>query len=141
MENLETSASERSFGPDRRLTVGYAVAAAVAVGLTAATADNAGRILFGIAAIILVGYAVTDVVYSPRLVATPTGLRIHTPTLSGDYPWADVHTVRADSRQRAGLRLVTLEIDVADSLAVFSRRALGTDPETAARSIRLVRPL
>lgn len=134
------SGAVRMFGPDRRLTAAYAGAAFVAVLATALTTDAAGRILFGIAALICVGYALTDVVYSPRLVATAQGLSIHTPTLRGEFPWSQVHAVRADSRQRAGLRLVTLEIDVADSLAVFSRRALGTDPDTAARQIRLVRP-
>lgn len=141
MDNPLIAADGRSFGPDRRLTAAYACGAFVGVVATALTPDAAGRILFGIAAIIFVGYALTDVVYSPRLVATAHGLRIHTPTLSGDFAWSDVHSVRADSRQRAGLRLVTLEIDVGDSLAVFSRRALGADPETAARQIRLVRPV
>lgn len=135
------SSTVRAFGPDRRLTAAYAGAAFVAVLATALTTDAAGRILFGVAALIFVGYALTDVVYSPRLVATAQGLSIHSPTLTGEFAWSDVHAVRADSRQRAGLRLVTLEIDVADSLAVFSRRALGADPEAAARQIRLVRPV
>jgi hypothetical protein len=132
---------EARFGPDRRLTAAYAGTALIAIAAAALTQDAAGRILFGIAAIILSGYAVTDLIYSPRLVVTPDGLQIHTPTLSGHYPWRDVHAVRADARQRAGLRLVTLEIDVADSLAVFSRRALGADPDDTARQIRLLRPV
>jgi hypothetical protein len=140
VDKFDRLAAARHFGPDRRLTAAYSGAVVVALGATALTADAAGRILFGIAAIILAGYAATDLVYSPRLVASADGLTIHTPTLTGQFPWSAVHAVRADSRQRAGLRLVTLEIDVADSLAVFSRRALGTDPETAARQIRLVRP-
>lgn len=141
MDNDDALPIEARFGPDRRLTYAYASAAAVAVILTGTTADAPGRILFGLAAIILIGYAATDLVYSPRLVATSAGLHIRTPTLTGDYPWSEVHQIRADSRQRAGLRLVTLEIDVADSLAVFSRRALGADPDTAARQLRLARPI
>jgi hypothetical protein len=140
VDNLGGRSAVRQFGPDRRLTAAYAGTALIALAATALTTDAAGRILFGLATIVLVGYAVTDVVYSPRLVAAPDGLHIRTPTLRGHFPWNQVHEVRADSRQRAGLRLVTLEIDVAESLAVFSRRALGTDPETAEREIRLVRP-
>jgi hypothetical protein len=35
---------------------------------------------------------------------------------------------------------VTLEVDVADELVVFSRRSLGTDPEDAARAIAAADP-
>ncbi len=129
------------FGPDRRLTAGYAAGAVIALATTVLTSDAPGRVLFVIAAIILAAYAVTDIVYWPRIVASRGGLVVHTPTLRGSFGWDQVQDVRAEDRQRLGLRLVTLEIDVADALVVLSRRALGTDPERAAALIRSIRDL
>jgi PH (Pleckstrin Homology) domain-containing protein len=128
------------FGPDRRLSAGYAVGALVAVATVALTNDAPGRLLFAIAAIILGAYAVTDFLFWPRVQAGRGGLVLHTPTVRGSFGWDQVQDVRADSRQRLGLRLVTLEIDVADTLVVLSRRSLGTDPERAAALIRFAAP-
>jgi hypothetical protein len=124
------------FGPDRRLSAAYVGAALIAVAAAFLTSDRAGRLMFAIAALVLTAYAVTDFVYWPRLVAGRSGLVVHTPTLRGSFGWDQVESVRADSRQRLGLRLVTLEVDVAETLVIFSRRALGTDPERAAELIR-----
>jgi hypothetical protein len=48
--------------------------------------------------------------------------------------------VRADTRQRLGLRSVTLEIDAGDELHVFSKRALGAEPDAVAGLIRAMDP-
>jgi hypothetical protein len=128
------------FGPDRRLTAGYALAALIALATTLLTSDAAGRLLFALATVVLLGYAVSDLVYSPRIEADRAGLVLRTPGLRRSFTWDQVQDIRADSRQRLGLRLVTLEIDVADTLVVFSRRALGTDPERAAALIHFSAP-
>ena len=128
------------FGPDRRLSAAYVAGAVIAVATAFLTRDAAGRLLFVIAAVILAAYAVTDVVFWPRVEAGRDGLTVRTPTLRGSFGWDEVQAVRADSRQRLGLRLVTLEIDVADTLVVLSRRALGTDPERAAALITFAAP-
>lgn len=138
MDNVDDAGYR--FGPDRRLSAAYAAGALVAVATAFLTADAAGRLLFAIAAVILAAYAVTDVVFWPRVQAGRAGLVLHTPTLRGSFGWDQVQDVRADSRQRLGLRLVTLEIDVADNLVVLSRRALGTDPERAAALITFAAP-
>ncbi|MCU1656378.1 MAG: hypothetical protein JWO57_1034 [Pseudonocardiales bacterium] len=120
------------FGPDRRLTAAGGVLAAVSASAAALTTDRAGQILFALAALVLAAYAVTDLLFWPRLTASAEGLAIRTPSLRARLPWPDVDSVRADSRDRYGLRAVTLEIEAGDSLVVFSRRALGADPETVA---------
>ena len=124
------------FGPDRRLTAAYVAGTLIAVATAFLTRDAPGRLLFTVAALILAAYAVTDVVFWPRVQAGRAGLVVHTPTLRGSFGWDQVQDVRADSRQRLGLKLVTLEIDVADNLVVLSRRSLGTDPERAAALIK-----
>ena len=92
------------------------------------TTDAAGRLLFGAACLLLLGYVISDLVYRPRLVFAADGLRVHSPLSRVSCPWTEVEDVRADTRSRYGLRSVTLEIDAGQTLVVLSRRALGADP-------------
>jgi PH (Pleckstrin Homology) domain-containing protein len=120
------------FGPDRRLTALCAALAAVAAVFVVLSGDGAGRVLAGIAVVLLAGYAVTDVAFWPRLVATGSGLQIRTPTTRTTLPWSDVDEVRVDERSHLGLLSRTLEIDAGTLLVVFSRRTLGADPREVA---------
>jgi Bacterial PH domain len=128
------------FGPDRRITGLAVLAAAVAVALVLTSSDGPSRLIFALAAVILAGYAVGDWVYWPRLTADAAGLHIRTPMTRADLAWADVEDVRADVRSRYGLRSSTLEVDAGDVLVVFSRRALGADPETVQNQVRAFDP-
>jgi hypothetical protein len=118
------------FGPDRRLTALCAVLSLTALGLAVWWDDAAGRLLAALSVLILGGYAVTDIVFWPRLTASGRGLRIRTPTDRTDLPWADIDAIRVDERSRLGLQSRTLEIDAGPQLVVFSRRMLGEDPRT-----------
>jgi hypothetical protein len=134
------SPPEVRFVPDRRYT---ALAAGGALGGIAAivvTGDTAGRLLFAVAVLLLVSYVVADLVFSPRLVASGTGVVINSPFTRARLGWDEVDDVRAETRFRRGLRSTTLEIDAGAVLAVFSRRALGTEPVQAAALIEAVRP-
>lgn len=128
------------FGPDRRLTALAGIGALIGIGLCVTVGDAPGRLLFGLATLVLVGYAVGDLLWFPRLSADRTGVRIRTPFTRADLAWDVVETVRADVRNRYGLRSSTLEVDAGDVLVVFSRRSLGTDPEAAAGLIAAMRP-
>jgi hypothetical protein len=128
------------FGPDRRLTVGAGLAAAAALVLCVTSSDAPGRVLFAVAALVLVGYCVGDLVWWPRLSADVTGLRIRTPFTRADLGWAQIEKVGADVRTRYGLRSVTLEVDAGEVLVVFGRRSLGADPETVAGLVLALRP-
>ncbi|HEY8827458.1 MAG TPA: PH domain-containing protein [Jatrophihabitantaceae bacterium] len=96
---------------------------------------------FAGAALVLLGYTVTDLVFWPRLTADAEGLLVRTPLTSARIAWSDVEAVRADARERLGLRSVTLEIDAGEQLLVFSRRALGADPATVAGLISAFKPV
>jgi Bacterial PH domain len=120
------------FGPDRRLTALCAVVAAAAIAFAALSGDAAGRLLAAAAAVLLAGYAVTDIAFWPRLVATAEGLQIRTPTVRVTLPWADVDAVRVDERTHLGVMSRTLEIEAGGLLVVFSRRTLGADPRVVA---------
>ncbi|MDP9091956.1 MAG: PH domain-containing protein [Actinomycetota bacterium] len=128
------------FGPDRRLTLLCGVLAVVGAVSTVLSQDPAGRILLAVSALILAAYTVTDLVFWPRLVASAAGLQVRAPGLRGSFAWTDVESVRADVRQRLGLRSTALEIDVRDCLVVFSRRALGADPAAVAGVLRAFNP-
>jgi hypothetical protein len=137
---VDGRAASLRFGPDRRLSALCGVLALVALAAAVLTSDSAGRLLLGGAALVLLAYTVTDLIYWPRLTASADGLLLRTPTTRGLIPWPEVQAVRADSRQRAGLRSVTLEIDAGERLVVFSRRALGADPAEVAGLISACRP-
>jgi hypothetical protein len=128
------------FGPDRRLTALSGVLALIAIVAAVLASDPAGRLLLAGAALVLLAYTATDLIYWPRLTVSADGLLVRTPATRGPIPWSEVEAVRADSRQRAGLRSVTLEIDAGDRLVVFSRRALGADPADVAGLISAFRP-
>jgi hypothetical protein len=121
-----------SFGPDRRFTAAAGAGVLVAAVVAALTGDPQGRLLAIVAALVLLGYVVTDLVFAPRLVAGPAGVRINSPLLRAELSWPEVADVRADVRSRYGLRSTTLEIDTGATIAIFTRRTLGADPEDAA---------
>jgi hypothetical protein len=120
------------FGPDRRIAALCVGVAALAIATVVVSHDAAGRLLASVAAAALIAYAVTDLVFWPRLVATAAGLRIRTPATRATLPWAEVDAIRVDERTRLGLMSRTLEVDAGPLLVVFSRRALGNDPRTVA---------
>ncbi len=118
------------FGPDRRLAALAAALAAVAIAAVIVSHDPAGRLLAGLAAVVLCAYVATDLLFWPRLVASADGLRVHSPTTRAKLAWSDIEAIRVDERNHLGLMSRTLEIDAGSLLLVFSRRALGEDPRT-----------
>lgn len=132
--------SRATFGPDRRLTALCAGGALIALILAITFSDAPGRLLFGIAAALLLGYVITDLAFAPRLAADPAGLEVRTPFVRAKLSWSDIEQVHADARQRYGLRTVTLEIDAGEQLIVLSRRALGQDPQLVAEIVGAFAP-
>ena len=140
MDNVSARRAEARFTPDRRYTLLAAAGALVAAGLALLATDPAGRLLAAGAAAVLVGYLAADLVFSPRLLVSADGIVVNSPLLRTRLAWGEIEDVRADVRQRMGLRSTTLEIDAGATLAVLSRRAIGTDPEAAAALITAFRP-
>jgi hypothetical protein len=127
------------YGPDRRLTVGSGV---LAIGLAVgawASSDPAGRLLLIGAAAILATYVVTDLVFFPRITASSSGVVLNSPFARAELQWEEIERLEADSRQRLGLRSTTLEVDTGELVAIFSRRALGAQPEQVAAELRALR--
>jgi hypothetical protein len=129
-----------AFRPDRRYTLLSALGLAIAIVLVLVLHDRPGRTLAAVAVGVLLIYLVSDLLFSPRLVASSDGVIVRSPLLRARLAWPEVEAVRADSRVRYGLRSTTLEIDAGTVLAVLSRRAIGADPEEAAALVRACRP-
>jgi hypothetical protein len=138
VDELTPAAAE--FRPYTGLTAAAGVGAVVAVVLAWLADDAPSRLLFAIAAVVLAAYTVGDLVFAPRLRADRTGVRIRTPMTRADLRWDEIEDVRADTRDRLGLRSTTLEIDIGADIVVFSKRALGADPEFVAKQVRAFAP-
>jgi Bacterial PH domain len=140
VDNFPSVRTEARFVPDRRYTALAAGGVVVALAVLLTTDDSPGRLILGIAAMVLAGYAATDLFFSPRLVASAQGVAVNAPLTRARLAWADIEDIRADTRLRFGLRSTTLEIDAGSTLAVLSRRSIGADPAEAAELIRAFRP-
>ncbi|SHG20671.1 PH domain-containing protein [Jatrophihabitans endophyticus] len=128
------------FAPDRRVTAAAAVGALVAAVLAAVTDDAAGRLLLLVGVVVLLALVAGDLVFSPRLVADAGGVVVRSPLARVALPWPQIEAVRADTRDRLGLRSTTLEVDAGSTLVVCSRRAIGADPAAAAELINAFAP-
>jgi hypothetical protein len=129
------------FGPNRWLATGFGVVALAFLALALSVDDRNGRLLYSLAALVLVAVCALDLIWNPRLVLDAQGLHLHTPTSSGLVAWSDVERVHVDDRSRLGLSSRTLEIDAGAQLVILSRRALGgTEPRDVAAMIETYRP-
>lgn len=131
---------EVRFHPDRRYTAlaGGGVVGALLAALE--SGDPAGRLLAAVAGILLLAYVVSDLVFSPRLIASADGVTVRSPFVRARLGWPEITEVRADTRSRLGLRSTTLEIDAGPTLAVLTRRSLGAEPVEVAELVEAFRP-
>jgi hypothetical protein len=120
------------FAPDRRYTAAAVGGMLLAALIAAFTSDSAGRFLFVVAAVVLAAYVATDLIFSPRISASVQGVVLNAPFARAHLDWSQIESISADSRSRYGVRSTVLEVDAGSMLALFSRRAIGTDPESAA---------
>ncbi len=140
MDDATSTPPVARFGPDRRYTWFAVAGVLIALGVVVVSADRPGRLLFGLAAALLLGYVVTDLVFTPRLTVSAAGIVINSPLTRATLEWSEIEHVRADTRTRLGLRSTTLEVDAGPVLAVLSRRALAGDPAEIAELVRAFRP-
>ena len=118
-----------TFRPSRLVTGLLVLACVVFIVLWATTdADRVGKLLYGIAVVFVAAVAATDLLWSPRLAVTASGLAVRSPTRSGRFAWSAIDEIRVDRRRRRGITQASLEIDLGDDLIVLSQRALGRDP-------------
>lgn len=118
------------FAPRRDQALATGILGLVAVASLVFT-DGPGRVLLGLAAVLLVGVSVADLLWVPRLAVSVHGIVVNAPTARRTLDWAAVEAVRVDERSRMGRLSRTLEIDAGEHLIVLGRHVLGIDPAQA----------
>jgi Bacterial PH domain len=121
--------------------------AAVGLGLALAAValDAAGRLLVGIAALLLLGLAARDALLRPRLRADERGVVVRRLGGRDRLPWPQLR-VAVRTTRRFGMRSRALELDTAAGpddaglLVLLGRRDLGADPEEVAGQLRRLHP-
>ncbi|MEU4337642.1 PH domain-containing protein [Micromonospora lupini] len=112
----------------------------IALGLLFADGDAVRLALAVLAAAILAGWAVRDLIAPVRLAVDPAGLTvIHGFAGHRLLPWTTIEAITVDRRPRLGLTSEVLEIDTGESLHLFGRFELGTNPEEVAATLRAAR--
>ncbi len=118
----------RRYGPSRPIAGLVALLAAAAAVEAYLAGAPTGRLLLSATAAVLVVIAGIDLVFAPRLTATPAGIAVFTPTLRLRLRWDEIDEFRVDERSHRGLANRALEFDAGGQLIVFSKRSLGRDP-------------
>ena len=116
------------FGPSAPLAWVAAAAAVICAGIAIFGGDPAGRLILGIAAVLLAGLGAADLLVVPRLAVSAEGVTVRTLSVRRQLPWGRIESIRLDERSRLGLSSRTLEIDAGDVLIVLGRHSLGADP-------------
>lgn len=101
--------------------------------------DNLGRVLFGVAAVVLAALSVHGLFVRPRLAADASGVRIRTVHGVQQFGWPDAHTLLRSSK-RLGRDSKTLEISTDEQLFVFGWVELGADPHDVLDELHALRP-
>lgn len=142
--------NEHRWAPSLALVVvGWVAAIAAVAWCMLGSSDPAGRLLGGVAAVVLTVAALFGTFARPRLAADRAGLHVRGFGGTASYGWPHVSRVRLVNTRRFGRNVPILEIEVwvggpgADQderLLVFGWLELGADPRDVADDLRALRP-
>jgi hypothetical protein len=113
----------------------------VALGARTGTLDPPGRLLLGVAGVVVGAASLVGLRARPRLAADDDALVLRGALTTRRWPWARVDAVRVVRMRRLGLPAAYLEIDARDDdgderLLVLGRLELGTDPADVADALQ-----
>lgn len=124
--------------PLQVVVVAWLLAAAAAAGV-AYTAQPAGQVLLGIAALALALMALHGSVARPRVAAGEKGVAVRGLLGTRHLSWSGLQ-VRVRRTRRLGRVVSTLELESDETMLVLGRIDLGVDPEDAAEELLALRP-
>jgi hypothetical protein len=101
--------------------------------------DNAGRLLVGLATLLVSYLAAFATIARPRLSADANGLAVRGFANTTHLAWHEVK-VKLQTTRRLGREQRTLELDADDRLVVLTKLDLGADPEEVAGVLHALRP-
>ena len=116
----------------------WVLALMLAVGTVIAD-DNAGRLLIGLATLLVSYLAAFVTIARPRLTADADGLAVRGLLSTTLLPWHEVK-VKLQTTRRLGREQQALELDADDRLVVLTKLDLGVDPEEVAAVLHALRP-
>ncbi|MFS8100389.1 PH domain-containing protein [Lentzea alba] len=116
----------------------WVLAIMLAVG-TLLVGDNAGRLLVGLATLLVSYLAAFATIARPRLTADTNGLAVRGFASTTLLPWHEVK-VKLQTTRRLGREQQALELDADDRLVVLTKLDLGVDPEEVAGVLHALRP-
>ncbi|MFD2418037.1 PH domain-containing protein [Amycolatopsis pigmentata] len=136
---MDNSRSSPHWAPSPALiTLGWS-AAALALAALFFSSDSRGRVLFGLAALLLAAASAHGSLVRPRLAADDQGLHVRSLHGRVHLSWTETRT-RLRTTRRLGRDAETLEIENGDQLFIFSRLELGTDPRDVLDVLTALRP-
>lgn len=124
--------------PAPLVAVAWVSALALAAAAFLAT-DNAGRLLIGLATLLVMYLAAFATIARPRLTADVNGLAVRGFTGTTRLPWHEVK-VKLQTTRRLGREQQALELDADDRLVVLTKLDLGAEPEEVAGVLHALRP-
>ena len=101
--------------------------------------DNAGRLLVGLATLLVSYLTAFATIARPRLSVDADGLAVRGFANTTHLTWHEVK-VKLQTTRRLGREQRTLELDADDRLVVLTKLDLGADPEEVARVLHSLRP-
>jgi len=125
----------------RNLTVLKAAGAAAFLAVAVLFGDDPVRVVVAVlAALVLGGYAVRDLLVPVRLSADTSGVTV-VAGFAGRrvLPWDAIEKIRVDERRRLGARSQLLEIDAGESLHLFSAYELNAPVADVADALNAIR--
>jgi hypothetical protein len=133
--------ARRSWHVHRGLTAMKAAGALIFGGTALMFYDDRARFVIGL--LVAGGLAVAalrDLVAPVRLAADATGVTVVTGFAGRRHlPWADIERIRLDERRRLGLRTQLVEVDVGETLYLFSAYQLSAPCEDVLDELRRLR--
>ncbi|MGH3438407.1 MAG: PH domain-containing protein [Sciscionella sp.] len=135
---MGTTAVDKHWSPSPALVViGWLFTAAVV--LAAVLSPQAmGKLLLGVAALLLALLALHGSVARPRLAAADQGLAVRGLLTTRHFEWPATQ-IRIRHIRRFGRDTSTLELESGQTLVVLGRLDLGADPEDVAAALRSLR--
>ncbi len=102
--------------------------------------DRVRLVVAGLAALVLAGYALRDLLAPVRLSADRDGVTVVAGFAgSRRLAWSEIERVRVDERRRLGVRSQLLEIDTGDTLHLFSQYDLDAPVTDVAETLAQLR--
>lgn len=139
---MNEPAERTAWAPPAALVgIGWALAVAAALGVLFG-ADAEGRLLLGVAALVLAAAALHGTIARPRLRADAHGVELRGLTGVRRWSWAEVN-VRLVRTRRLGREVYSVELDAENAedpaLVLLGKLELGVDPQDVADALLALR--